>query len=103
MVDPGFAESGNIRRRNVLYSWRKAAIGSRRAAFTAGQRPKNRPTLVATLNPATTLHSGTVEGRLGTKVRMATESSQPAKMPIRPPKGRFHYSTGRAMWAWRDR
>src|ERR1017187_6819044 len=67
------------------HSWRKAAMGSRRAAFTAGQRPKNRPTLVATPNPATTLHSGTVEGRLGTNVRIATESSQPARMPIRPP------------------
>src|ERR1039458_2537793 len=67
------------------YSYLKAAMGSRRAAFSAGQRPKKRPTLVATLNPAITLHSGTVEGRLGTKVRMATESSQPARIPIKPP------------------
>ena len=52
------------------YSYRNAAMGSRRAAFNAGHRPKNRPTLVATANPAAADHSGTVEGRLGTRMRI---------------------------------
>src|SRR5947199_10659271 len=72
--------------KNLTYSWRSAAMGSSRAAFSAGHNPKKRPTLVATLKPATTDHSGTVEGRLGTKVRMVSERSQPTRIPINPPE-----------------
>jgi len=61
-------------------------MGSRRAAFMAGQRPKNRPTLVATTKPATTDQSGTVEGKLGTKARMRKLSRQPTVIPITPPE-----------------
>ena len=43
--------------------------------------PKKRPTLVATVKPATTLQSGTVEGRLGTKVRVARLSGQLGSNP----------------------
>src|SRR5260370_40367526 len=67
------------------YSCRKAAMGSRRAAFNAGQMPKKRPMLVATVKPATTDQTGTLEGRLGTKVRIARLNSQPTRMPIMPP------------------
>lgn len=37
-------------------------MGSRHDAFTAGQMPKKRPTLVATVKPAITGHNGTVDG-----------------------------------------
>ena len=50
------------------YSYRKATMGSRREAFKAGHMPKNRPMLMETTRPATTDQTGTVEGRLGTKV-----------------------------------
>src|SRR5579872_140615 len=43
----------------VPYSYRKAAMGSSRAAFNAGHMPKNKPMLVAMVNPATTDHRGT--------------------------------------------
>src|ERR1051326_7012289 len=67
------------------YSYRSAAIGSSRAAFSAGHMPKNRPVPVATVNPVITLHIGTVDGRLGTKVRIARLSSQPIRIPTIPP------------------
>ena len=75
-----------VRPRN--YSWRSAAMGSRRAAFTAGHMPKNSPRLVDMAKPATTLHRGTVEGRLGTNVRIARLSSYPMRMPITPARSR---------------
>ena len=58
------------------YSYRRAVMGSSLAAFRAGQRPKYRPTLVETTNPATTDQRGTVDGRLGTRARMRTLSSR---------------------------
>src|SRR5215470_2170986 len=63
------------------YSYRRATIGSRRAALRAGQRPKNSPTLTATTKPVMTDQRGTVEGRLGTRLRMARLSNHPSAMP----------------------
>lgn len=63
--------------RLVAYSYLSAEMGSSRDAFSAGQIPKKRPTPVATLKPAITDQRGTVEGRLGTNVRMARLSSRP--------------------------
>jgi hypothetical protein len=45
-------------------------MGSRREAFTAGQRPKKRPILTETIKPAIADQRGTAEGRTGTKVRI---------------------------------
>jgi hypothetical protein len=45
-------------------------MGSRREAFTAGQRPKKRPILTETTKPTITDQTGTVEGRDGTKARI---------------------------------
>jgi len=56
--------------RGGYHSYRKATMGSRRAAFIAGQRPKKRPMATDTTNPVTTDHIGTVEGRVGTRVRI---------------------------------
>src|SRR4051812_5455841 len=75
-----------IRSSGVHHSYLSAAMGSRREALRAGQIPKKRPTLVATLKPAITDHKGTVDGRLGTKVRIAPLRSQPKRMPIMPPE-----------------
>ncbi len=58
-------------------------MGSRRDAFSAGQRPKKRPTLVVTVNPAMMDRRGTAEGKPKTKVRIARLSSQPARMADR--------------------
>src|SRR5262249_13784782 len=69
----------------VSHSYRKAAMGSSRDAFSAGHIPKKSPMLVPTVKPATTDHTGTVEGRLGMNVRIVTLSSQPTTMPITPP------------------
>jgi hypothetical protein len=44
------------------YSYRKASIGSRFAAFLAGQTPKIRPTLIETIMPLATAHSGIEAG-----------------------------------------
>jgi len=53
------------------YSYRRATIGSRRAALRASQRPKNSPTLTATRKPEATDHSGTLEGRMSkTRTRL---------------------------------
>ena len=65
-------------------------MGSSRAAFMAGQRPKNRPMLVATTKPATTDQSGTVDGRLGTKSRIIKLSSQPTAIPDQPARAGEH-------------
>ena len=45
------------------YSYRRAMIGSRRAALRAGHMPKKRPTLTATTNAVTTDQRGTVPSR----------------------------------------
>src|SRR5208337_116158 len=49
----------------TFHSYRNATMGSRREAFTAGQRPKKRPMLTDTIKPAIADQRGTAEGKEG--------------------------------------
>src|SRR5208337_494966 len=69
----------------TFHSYRNATMGSRREAFTAGQRPKKRPMLTDTIKPAIADQRGTAEGKEGTRVRISKLSVYPARIPNIPP------------------
>ena len=69
---------------STLQSFRKAAIGSKRAAFLAGSTPANRPTVKDSPKPAAIDHTEITNGKL--KVVAAPKAiAIPNPIPAVPP------------------
>jgi hypothetical protein len=60
-------DAKDFRLLSILYSYLKHSIGSRLAAFFAGQTPKIRPTATETVNPLRIAQSGIEAGSSGMK------------------------------------
>src|SRR5882762_10913518 len=65
------------------YSQRKASIGSSRAAFHAGHKPKTIPTAAEIPTPAPIAHKGTKAGS-GEYLFTMNESNSPTPSPTSP-------------------
>src|SRR5258706_14869120 len=67
----------------LSYSYRRDSIGSRRAAFQAGNSPKTMPMPTLAPKPAIGAQMGTYDGII---IRTPNVSSQPSSNPTTPPK-----------------
>jgi hypothetical protein len=67
-----------------LYSYLRASIGSRLAAFLAGYQPKNTPMTVHTANDRTSELGNTTTGH-PIVAPIIFDATTPSKIPIKPP------------------
>jgi len=70
--------------REAFQSFRKAAIGSKRAAFRAGNTPANNPTVKDSPTPAAIDHTDTTNGNLNA-VEAPKAIAIPNPIPAVPP------------------